>query len=106
MAIHKAHRLLGLIFRQRCFYLFIVLLAFDAVVPFVDPGPHAKFFISLFNCFVIAAAVAAVGRSALSLAIVLLLAAAALIFLWLSIEHEDPSHLARAWGFCAALDLA
>jgi hypothetical protein len=106
MAIRKAHRLLGLIFRQRCFYLFIVLLAFDAVVPFVEPGPHEKFFISLFDCFVIVAAVAAVGRSVLSLVIVLLLAASALTFLWLSIEHEDGSHLARAWAFCAALDLA
>jgi hypothetical protein len=88
------------------FYLFIVLLAFDAVVPFVNLTPQGKFVISLVNSLVIVSAVAAVGRTVLSFVIVSLLAIAALVFLWLSLEFEDTGHLARAWGFGAALDLA
>ena len=106
MAIRTAQRLLGRVFTQRCFYLFVVLLAFDAVVPFIDPGPHAKFVINFLDCMVIVSAVAAVGRTVLSFVIVSLLAIAALTFFWWSVEHEDATHLARAWGFAAALDLA
>lgn len=106
MAIRVAQQLLGRIFTQRCFYLFLVLLAFDAVVPFIDPGPHGKFIVGALNCLVVVSAVAAVGRSVLSFIIVSLLASAALVFFWLSVEHEDTAHLARSWGFAAALDLA
>lgn len=106
MAVRKAQQLLGRIFTQRCFYLFVILLVFDAVAPFTDPTPRGKLVISLLNCLVIVSAVAAVGRSVLSFVIVSLLAFAALFFFWLSIEHDDVAHLTRAWGFGAALDLA
>ena len=106
MAIRVAQQLLGRIFFQRCFYLFILLLAFDLVVPFVDPGPHGKFLINSLSCLIVVSAVAAVGRTVLSFVIVSLLATAALLFLWLSAEHEDATHLATACGFGAALDLA
>lgn len=106
MAIRKAQKLLGRVFTQRCFYLFVVLLAFDLIVPFVDPGPHAQFAINLANCFVVVSAVAAVGRTVLSFVIVSLLAFGALIFFWWSVQQQDATHLARAWGFGAALDLA
>ena len=46
MAIRIARQLLGLVFFQRCFYLFVLLLAFDLVAPFIDPGPHGKFIIA------------------------------------------------------------
>jgi hypothetical protein len=55
---------------------------------------------------VVVCAVAAVGRTVLSFVIVSLLAFAALAFFWLSVEHEDITHLARSWGFSAALDFA
>jgi hypothetical protein len=106
MAFHIARDLLGRIFFQRCFYLFIILLAFDAVVPFLDPGPHGRFLITCLNCLIIVSAVAAVGRTVVSFVIVSLLAVAAVLFLWWSVEFNDPVHLARAWGFAAALDLA
>lgn len=106
MAIRVAQQILGRVFRQRCFYLFAVLLAFDALVPFVDPGPRGKFMVSFLNCLVIISAVAAVGRTVLSFVIVSLLAMGALVFFWFGLEHEDAVHLARAWGFSAALDLA
>jgi hypothetical protein len=106
VAIGIARHLLGRVFFQRCFYLFVLLLAFDLVAPFIDPGPHGKFTISFLDCLIIVSAVAAVGRTVLSFVIVCLLAIAALVFLWLSVEHEDATHLASAWGFGAALDLA
>jgi len=106
MAIHIARRVLGRIFFQRCFYLFLVLLAFDTVVPFINLGPHGKFAVSLLNSLVIVSAVAAVGRTVLSFVIVSLLAIATLVFYWWSLKFDDPAHLARAWGFGAALDLA
>ena len=106
MAIQIARHLLGRVFFQRCFYLFVLLLAFDLVVPFIDPGPHGKFIISFLDCLIVVSAVAAVGRTVLSFVIVSLLAIAALVFLWLSVEHDDATHLASAWGFGAALDFA
>jgi hypothetical protein len=106
MAIRIAHKVLGRIFFQRCFYLFVVLLAFDAVVPFIELTPQGRFAISVLNSFVLVSAVAAVGRTVLSFVIVSLLALAALIFYWWSLNFNDTVHLARAWGFGAALDLA
>jgi len=106
MAIRAAQELLGRIFTQRCFYLFVLLLAFDAVVPFIEPGPQGRFVVAALNCLVVVSAVAAVGRTALSFVIVVLLATGALVFYWWSLEHEDNVHLARSWAFAAALDLA
>jgi hypothetical protein len=106
MAIRIARRVLGRIFFQRCFYLFIVLLAFDTVVPFVPLGAHGKFVVSLLNSLVIVSAVAAVGRTVLSFVMVSLLAIGTLVFYWWSLNFDDAEHLVRAWGFSAALDLA
>jgi hypothetical protein len=106
MGIRIAQQALGRIFTQRCFYLFVVLLVFDAVVPFINLSAYGKFAVSFLNSLVIVSAVAAVGRTVLSFVIVSLLAVAALIFYWWSLEFDDAVHLARAWGFGAALDLA
>ena len=72
MAIRKARETLGRIFFQRCFYLFVVLLALIAVVPFVEPTPQGRVVTALINAFVVVATVAAVGRSVLSFVIALL----------------------------------
>lgn len=106
MAVRVAQRFLGRVFTQRCFYLFVVLLAFDVVVPFVESGRQGRFLFTVLNCFVVVCAVAAVGRTVLSFVVISLLAFAALIFFWLSLEQNDRLHLARACGFAAALDLA
>ncbi|RPH47379.1 MAG: voltage-gated potassium channel, partial [Lysobacterales bacterium] len=82
------------LFFQRCFYLFITLLALVAIAPFIDPSPRGGVLLrSLINAFVILAAVAAVGRSILSFMTVLFLAAPALVFRWLSIKTERPLYL-------------
>src|SRR5215475_3411591 len=106
MAIRLAQRFLGRIFTQRCFYLFVVLLAFDTILPFTEPGRHSGLLITAANCFVIVSAVAAVGRTLLSFVIISLLAFATVFFFWSSVKYNDPTHLVRAWGFGAALDLA
>jgi hypothetical protein len=75
-------------------------------VPFLESGREGRFLIAVLNCFVIVCAVAAVGRTLLSFVIISLLALAALLFYWLSLEHNDRAHLAHACSFAAALNLA
>src|SRR3974390_2271653 len=106
MAIRRAQQALGRIFSQRCFYLFVVLLVFDAVVPFINPTARGKFLISAANSLVIVSAVAAVGRTVLSFVIVSLLAIATLVCFWWNLEFANSVHLAWGWGFGAALDVA
>jgi hypothetical protein len=103
MAIRKARETLGRIFFQRCFYLFVVLLALIAVVPFVEPTPQGRIVTALINAFVVIATVAAVGRSVLSFVIALLLAVPALGFHYLGVTSGNTESLAMAWTFGAAL---
>ena len=42
MAIKVAREQLGRVFGQRCFYLFVVLLALVGVVPFVEPTQFGR----------------------------------------------------------------
>ena len=42
MAIRKARDQIGRIFSQRCFYLFLLLLALIGVVPFIEPTPTGQ----------------------------------------------------------------
>lgn len=90
------------LFFQRCFYLFITLLIFIAVAPFIDVHQRGLTIRSAANTFVILAAVAAVGRSVVSFLVVLLLAAPALALRWLSIEP----HYAMFMGLALKLDAA
>jgi hypothetical protein len=106
MVIRRAQQMLGRVFAQRCFYLFLVLLGFDGIVQFINPGSGGRFLVATLNCLVFVCAVAAVGRTLLSFVIVSVLAFAALIFFWWALAYDDDAHLARAWGFAAALYLA
>jgi len=103
MAIRRARETLGRIFFQRCFYLFVLLLALIAIAPFVEPTPRGRLVIGLINGFVVVATVAAVGRSVLSFVTVLLLAVPALGFHYLGVTTDDAEALAKAWEFAAAL---
>ena len=49
MAITKARAAIGRIFYQRCFYLFLVLLALVAGVPFIEPTPSGRFAVNLLG---------------------------------------------------------
>src|SRR5207342_3442865 len=63
MAITLARAALGRIFYQRCFYLFLVLLALIVVVPFIEPTPAGRFLVNVTGTAVVIAAVATVGRT-------------------------------------------
>ena len=106
MAIGAARERIGRVFRQRCFYLFVVLLALIGGVPFVEPTHYGRLVTNAVNLFVIIATVAAVGRTTLSFVIALLLAAPAIGFQWLYLMGDDPTALHRSWLFGGALYLA
>jgi uncharacterized membrane protein len=103
MAIRQAREQLGRVFTQRCFYLFVVLLALVGVVPFVEPTPTGRLAVSAVNLLIMIAAVAAVGRTVLSFVIILLLAAATLASQYLGLTFGDAQHVAHSWMFGAAL---
>jgi hypothetical protein len=103
LAIRQAREQLGRVFTQRCFYLFVVLLALVGVVPFVEPTPTGRLAISAVNLFIMIAAVAAVGRTVLSFVIILLLAGAALASQYLGMSWGDAQHVVHSWMFGAAL---
>ena len=103
MAIRNAREQLGRVFFQRCFYLFVLLLALVAVVPFIEPTPSGRLLIGGINVFLVVATVATVGRTVLSFVIVLLLGVPALAFQYAGITSGAPEPLAMAWGFGAAL---
>ena len=106
MAIRAARERIGRVFRQRCFYLFFVLLVLVGGVPFVEPTHYGRLVTNAVNLFVIVATVAAVGRTTLSFVIALLLAAPAIGFQWLYLMGDDPYALHRSWLFGGALYLA
>jgi hypothetical protein len=64
------------IFFQRCFYLFVVLLVLIGISPFIE-GRDGAFLLAGFNAFIVLAAAAALGRTALSFLVVLCLIAGA-----------------------------
>ena len=103
MAIHRARHALGRVFFQRCFYLFVVLLAFIGLLPFIEATTIGRTATALLNAFVVVAAVAAVGRTVLSFIIALLLAIPAVYFNWLGVATGDPAALAASWVLGAVL---
>lgn len=105
MALRGARDALSRIFYQRCFWLFVVLLTMIAVLPFVPPTDHGRFFFNLLNLFLLIATVAAVGRTLMSFVIALLLAAPTLWFQYQGIQFADEDALATSWMFGGALYL-
>jgi hypothetical protein len=103
MAITKARAAIGRIFYQRCFYLFFVLLSLIVGVPFIEPTPLGRLAVNVSGAFVVIAAVAAVGRTALSFVIALLLAAPGAIFHWLGMSTDDRHYMLLSWCFAAGL---
>ena len=103
MAITKARAAIGRLFYQRCFYLFLVLLALIVGVPFIEPTRLGRIVVNLSGTLVVIAAVAAVGRTVLSFVIALLLAVPAAIFNWSGMTIDDRYHLLLSWCFAAGL---
>jgi len=103
MAIDRARATLAQVFFQRCFYLFIAVLALIIAVLLLEPTPRGRVLLNAGNIAVAVAAVAAVGRTQLSFAIALLLAAPTLVFQLLAIDGGDAAFLLHSWAFGAAL---
>ncbi len=103
MAIVVTRDALSRIFFQRCFWLFVVLLILICAVSFVPASDHGRLILNGVNIFLLIATVAAVARSTLSFAIVLLLAVPAVLFQYLGLWHDSDIDLARSWVFCAVL---
>jgi len=59
--------------RQRCFLLFLALLALLVALPFLSETVHGRELIGFLNVVVLVTAVAAVESSGLSLAVAILL---------------------------------
>ncbi len=73
------------VFFQRCFFLFVVLLALIGVSPFME-GTRGTYLLAGFNAFVVLAAAAALGRTALSFLLVFCLIGGALGLRFASLE--------------------
>jgi hypothetical protein len=92
---------LGQILQQRCFLLFLALLALLVAVPFLSEIPYGRIILAIVNVIVLLTAVAAVGRSWLSFVIAVILVLPALVFRFLALESSLPGYLALSWGFAA-----
>lgn len=94
---------LSRLFRQRCFYLFVFLLALIVTAPFAESSPRGVLLRNSANIFIIVTAVAAVGRSTGSFIIIVLLAAPTILFRWLSFTTDESSYLDVALRMNAAM---
>lgn len=106
MALRTTRDALSRFFYQRCFWLFVTLLALIALIPFMPATTQGRFATNLINACVLVATVAAVGRSLLSFVMVLLLAVPALVFQWLGFLEGGERWLLHSWLFGASLYLA
>jgi VanZ family protein len=84
--------------QQRCFLLFLALLALLVALPFLSETTHGRVIIALVNVMVLLTAVAAVGRSWFSFVIAFILVLPALVFRLLAFESNSPGYLALSWG--------
>ena len=92
------HPRLEQILQQRCFLLFLALLALLIAMPFLSETSHGRMIITLVNVMVLLTAVAAVGRSWFSLVIASILVLSVLIFRILALESNSPGYFALSWG--------
>lgn len=93
---------LAKLLQQRCFLLFLAILALMVALPFLSGTLQGRLIANLCNLIVLVTAVAAVGRSMLSFVIALLLALAVLAFQLLALKFGEPGYFALTWGFGAA----
>lgn len=87
---------------QRCFLLFLALLALLVSMPFLSESTNGRIIIVLANVVVLVTAVAAVARTRFSFVIAILLALPALVLRLLAAGSPSPGQEALAWG-CNAL---
>jgi hypothetical protein len=92
MRLARLHGRFARVFRQRCFYLFISLLALIIATPFALESDQGRIAIGLAQVFVLVSAVAAVGRTTMPFLIAVLLGLPAFGFQLAAMAGEvDPS---------------
>lgn len=93
MRLDRLHGRFARIFRQRCFYLFVSILALIIATPFaLAAGDQGRIAIGVAQVFVLVSAVAAVGRSAMPFVIAALIGLPALGLQLVALAGEvDPS---------------
>ena len=96
-----SHPYLAQMLEQRCFFLFMALLALLIAVPFLAETAHGVVILTIVNVLVLLTAVAAVGRSLFSFVIAVLLVVPALVFRFMALESSLAGHLVLSWGFGA-----
>lgn len=100
-ALSFARHRIALLFTQRCFYLLVALLVLVAVGPVLLESERGRILTNSINLFILIAAVAAVGRTTVSFALITACAFLALGAQLLSIEQPTGNHLALSWVFGA-----
>jgi hypothetical protein len=92
MGIARLQSSFARIFYQRCFYLFMSLIALMVAAPFVATD-QGRIFIGATHVLVLVASVAAVGRTPTPFAIALLLGIPAFGFQFMTLQGlEDPAY--------------
>ena len=87
MAIDRARLLLARVFTQRCFYLFIALVALITVAPFFLEDELGRVVLTMLDVFVLLSAVAAVGRHLSSFVIGTVMALAIILLQFFGMRH-------------------
>jgi hypothetical protein len=102
MPIVTHHPRLEQMLEQRCFFLFLALLALLVAIPFVAESVYGRGLIGLLNVIILVTAVVAVERSRLSFVITIALGLPTLAFQIVALQSGLPGHFALYWGFGAA----
>jgi hypothetical protein len=97
-----ARALLARLLEQRCFIMFLALLALLAAMPFLGHTPQGRGIVGALNLAILAAAVAAVGRSRLAFVIALALGLPTFAFQLLALRSGAADLQTLSWGFNAA----
>jgi len=106
MAFAIARSALGRVYFQRCRGLFFALLTLVVAAPLVEPTREGLIAINAVNLLIVLAAVAAVGRTATSFIVAVLLAVPVLVFQGLALSGVLPEALVWSRAFGAALYVA
>ena len=86
---------------QRCMLLFLALVLLLVALPFLSETQSGQMLLILVNVSVLLTAIAAVGRTWLSLLVAGMLVLPALVFRLLSLRSGHTDYLALTWGFNA-----
>lgn len=96
------HPRLARLLAQRCFLMFLSLLALLISMPFLVDTAHGRIAVGLLNLVILLTAVVAVGRSRLSIMIAAILGLPTFGFQLFALESGSPGHFALYWSFGAA----